>query len=113
MERIPILRIGEVLLASIQIELHDTLVEQLQLDILRTIEARPARGLVIDVSAVAVLDTFTARALAQTAEMAALMGTKTVVAGFAPAVALTLVEMGFATRTFGTAVDLQAALAMV
>jgi len=111
MDRIPILRVGDTLLISVQVELHDTLVRQLQDDLLNSLSARPASGVVIDVSSVAVLDTFTARSLAQTAQMAKLMGTITVVAGLMPSVAITLTEMGFSATAFDTARDVDAALA--
>lgn len=111
-DRIPILRVRNVLIVSIQVDLHDTLVQRMQEDLLRELERSPARGLVIDISAVDILDTFTARALAQTARMAGVMGTETVIVGMRPAIAQTLVEMGFMPFGFRTALDLDTALRM-
>lgn len=111
MERIPLVRIGDVLFVSIQLDLHDALVAQFQQDTLEQLERGGLRGLVVDVSAVGVLDTFTARSLAQTAEMARLMGARMIVSGLSPAVSMTLTEMGFDNRGFETALDANAALA--
>ncbi len=112
-DRIPILRIRDVLIVSIQVDLHDTLVQRMQEDLLRELERAPARGLVVDISAVDVLDTFTARALAQTARMASVMGTAAVIVGMRPSIAQTLVEMGFMPFGFRTALDLDSALHML
>lgn len=111
MDRVPIVRIGDVLFVSIQLDLHDALVAQLQEDVLQQLERGGTRGLVVDVSAVSVLDTFTARALAQTGQMARLMGARLIVSGINPAVSITLTEMGFDSRGFETALDADAALA--
>jgi rsbT antagonist protein RsbS len=110
-DRIPILRIRDLLLVSIQADLHDILVEQLQGDILKELERKSAHGLVLDISALQVLDTYTARAFVHTAQMARLMGTRTIVSGMTPAIALTLTEMGFSASGFETALDLESALA--
>ena len=108
-DRIPILRIRDLLLISIQADLHDILVEQLQSDILKELERKSAQGLVLDISALLVLDTYTARAFVHTAQMARLMGTRTIVSGMTPAIALTLTEMGFSASGFETALDLESA----
>ncbi len=110
MNRIPVLRARDVLLVSVQTDLDDQLVQSLQEDVLATLDKRPARGVVIDVSSVSVVDTFTARAIAQTAQMAQLMGASTVVSGLQPAVVMTLTEMGFTARGFMTALDIDGAL---
>ena len=109
-DRIPILRIRDLLLVSIQADLHDILVEQLQSDILKELERKSAQGLVLDISALLVLDTYTARAFVHTAQMARLMGTRTIVSGMTPAIAMTLTEMGFSAGGFETALDLESAL---
>ncbi|HMU38412.1 MAG TPA: STAS domain-containing protein [Pseudomonadota bacterium] len=109
-DRIPILRIRDLLLVSIQVDLHDLLVEQLQSDILKELERKSARGLVLDISALNLLDTYTARAFVHTAQMAKLMGTRTIVSGMTPAIAMTLTEMGFSASGFETALDLESAL---
>lgn len=109
-DRIPILRIRDLLLVSIQADLHDILVEQLQSDILKELERKSARGLVLDISALNILDTYTVRAFVHTAQMARLMGTRTIVSGMTPAIAMTLTEMGFSAGGFETALDLESAL---
>ena len=109
-DRIPILRIRDLLLVSIQADLHDILVEQLQSDILKELERKSARGLVLDISALNILDTYTPRAFVHTAQMARLMGTRTIVSGMTPAIAMTLTEMGFSAGGFETALDLESAL---
>src|ERR1051325_10954978 len=92
---IPILKIGSTLLATIQIELHDTVVDAFQGDVLEEIERTAAAGLIIDISALETVDSYVARMLANTAKMAKLMGTETVIVGMRPAVAATLVRMGY------------------
>ena len=109
-DRIPILRIRDLLLVSIQADLHDILVEQLQSDILKELERKSARGLVLDISALNIVDTYTARAFVHTAQMARLMGTRTIVSGMTPAIAMTLTEMGVSAGGFETALDLESAL---
>ncbi len=114
MDRIPILRVRGIIIVSLQIDLSDSLVYQFQEDLLSSIEANPAKGVVIDVSSVRILDTFTSRALAQTAQMAMLMNTPTVISGMSPSIVLTLIEMGFAgTNGFRTTLDLDSAIALL
>jgi rsbT antagonist protein RsbS len=112
-ERIPILRVGDYLLISVQTHLHDAVVERLQDEVLTELAVRPAKGVVVDVSSGSVLDTFTARALARTAQMAALMGARTITSGLSPSVALTLVEMGFNARGVETAMDVNDAFSQL
>jgi rsbT antagonist protein RsbS len=107
---IPILKIGPTLLASIQIDLHDTVVDAFQNDILLEIEKSGSRGLIIDISALESVDSYVARALANTAKMAKLMGTETVIVGMRPAVAATLVRMGYYMSGVRTALSLQEGL---
>src|SRR5438874_11884679 len=92
---IPILKIGPTLLATIQIELHDTVVDSFQNDVLEEIEKTGARGLIIDISALETVDSYVARMLANTAKMAKLMGTNTVIGGMRPAGASPRVRMGY------------------
>src|SRR5262245_65598389 len=82
---IPILKIGPTLLATIQIELSDTVVDAFQNDVLEEIERTAAKGLIIDISALETVDSYVARMLANTAKMARLMGTDTVIVGMRPA----------------------------
>ena len=107
---IPILKIGSTLLASIQIELHDTVVDLFQNDVLQEIEKTAARGLIIDISALETVDSYVARMLANTAKMAKLMGTETVIVGMRPAVAATLVRMGYFMDGMNTALSLEEGL---
>ena len=107
---IPILKIGQTLLATIQIELHDTVVDGFQNDVLEEIEKTGAKGLIIDISALETVDSYVARMLANTAKMAKLMGTETVIVGMRPAVAATLVRMGYFMEGIQTALSLEEGL---
>jgi rsbT antagonist protein RsbS len=108
---IPILKIGPTLLATIQIELHDTVVDSFQNDLLEEIEKTASNGLIIDVSALETVDSYVARMLANTAKMARLMGAETVIVGIRPAVAATLVRMGYLMEGINTALSLEEGLA--
>ena len=108
--QIPILRIGTTLLATIQIELHDTVVDSFQNDVLEEIEKTGAKGLIVDISALETVDSYVARMLANTAKMAKLMGTETVIVGMRPAVAATLVRMGYFMEGINTALSLEEGL---
>ena len=107
---IPILKIGSTLLATIQVELHDTVVDSFQNDVLEEIEKTGAKGLIIDISALETVDSYVARMLANTAKMAKLMGTRTVIVGMQPAVAATLVRMGYFMEGIATALSLEEGL---
>ena len=107
---IPILKIGPTLLATIQIELHDTVVDSFQNDVLEEIEKTGANGLIIDISALETVDSYVARMLANTAKMAKLMGSETVIVGMRPAVAATLVRMGYFMEGIQTALSLEEGL---
>jgi rsbT antagonist protein RsbS len=107
---IPILKIGSTLLASIQIELQDTVVDAFQNDVLEEIEKSGANGLIIDISALETVDSYVARMLANTGKMARLMGTETVIVGMRPAVAATLVRMGYFMDGMLTALSLEEGL---
>src|SRR5213083_1699754 len=107
---IPILKIGPTLLATIQIELHDTIVDSFQNNVLEEIERTAANGLIIDISALETVDSYVARMLANTAKMAKLMGAETVIVGMRPAVAATLVRMGYFMEGIRTALSLEEGL---
>src|SRR2546428_13005794 len=107
---IPILKIGPTLLATIQIELHDTVVDSFQNDVLEEIERTGAKGLIIDISALETVDSYVARMLANTAKMAKLMGTETAIVGMRPAVAATLVRMGYFMDGITTPLSLEEGL---
>ena len=94
MERIPILRMGEILLVTIQVDMHDHLVVALQEDLTDRIIAASARGVLIDISALEIVDSFIGRMLGQIAAMSTILDARTVVVGMSPAVAITLVELG-------------------
>jgi rsbT antagonist protein RsbS len=110
---IPVLQIGSTLLASIQVELRDTIADAFQEDILDTIAKTGATGLVIDITGLDMVDSYVARVLADTGRMATLMGTDTVVVGMRPVVAATLVRMGFRMEGVQTALNVDAGLALV
>ncbi|MCW2947207.1 MAG: sle [Actinoallomurus sp.] len=109
MDRIPILRLGRVLLASIQQELTDDIALALQQD-LTEMAAAGADGVIIDISGVDVVDSFLARVLSEIAAAARMLAGETVVAGMRPSVAITLVEMGLSLRGLRTARSLSDAL---
>ena len=110
---IPILRVGDDLHVTIQLELHDALAEAFQQDILSAIEQTGARGLLIDITALDMVDSYVARALADTGRMARLMGTETVLVGMRPEVAATLVRMGYAMDGVRTALNVDQGLALL
>ena len=107
---IPILRIGSTLLTTIQVDLHDTVVDSFQNDVLEEIEKTSASGLIVDISALESVDSYVARMLANTGKMAKLMGAETVIVGMRPAVAATLVRMGYFMSGIRTALNLQEGL---
>ncbi|HLH31069.1 MAG TPA: STAS domain-containing protein [Terriglobia bacterium] len=107
---IPILKLGSTLLATIQIDLHDTVVDSFQNDVLEEIERTGSNGLIIDISALETVDSYVARMLANTGKMAKLMGTDTVIVGMRPAVAATLVRMGYYMEGIETALSLEEGL---
>ena len=107
---IPILKIGSTLLATIQVELQDTVVDAFQNDVLEEIEKSGANGLIVDISALETVDSYVARMLANTGKMAKLMGTETVIVGMQPAVAATLVRMGYFMDGMNTALSLEEGL---
>lgn len=110
---IPILKIGRTLLLSIQVELSDAVAEGLQNDVLDAIERSEVKGLVVDISGFDTVDTYVARILADTARMARLMGTETVIVGMRPEVAATLVRMGYAMEEIRFALNLDEGLAIL
>lgn len=111
MERIPILRIGPVLLVSIQVDMHDRLALTLQDDLTNAITTHGARGVLIDISALSVVDSFMGRMLANMAGMARVLDAITVVVGMQPAVAITLVELGLSLDGVRTALNVEKGMA--
>ncbi len=107
MERIPILKMGEFLLVSIQVDMHDRLALALQEDLTDRISATSARGVLIDISSLEIVDSFIGRMISNIAGMARIMDADTVVVGMRPAVAITLVELGLAMPGVRTALNVE------
>ena len=105
MERIPILKMGEYLLVTIQVDMHDQLAMTLQDDITARISDTGARGLLLDISSVEIVDSFIGRMLVNISMMARILGAETVVVGMRPAVAITLVELGLSLPGVRTALN--------
>ena len=105
MERIPILRMGEFLLVTIQVDMHDRLALTLQDDLTDRIMKTGARGVLIDISALEIVDSFIGRMIASIAGMARILDAQTIVVGMQPAVAITLVELGLSLSGVRTALN--------
>jgi rsbT antagonist protein RsbS len=113
MQTIPIIKIEEFLIVSIQIELHDKLALQLQDDILREVKRTGAKGVLIDLTAVDIVDSFMGRLLTETALMVKILGAETVVVGIQPEVAITLVELGLDLRGVYLALNAELGIALL
>ncbi len=111
--RIPILQIEDFLVASIQVALHDRSAVQFRDDLLQRIYETKSRGLIIDLTAVDIVDSFIGRLIGDVAEMAALMGTRVVVSGLRPAVAITLTELGLELPGVLTALNLEKGISIL
>ncbi|HEV7612339.1 MAG TPA: STAS domain-containing protein [Steroidobacteraceae bacterium] len=107
MDRIPILRMGEFLLATIQVDMHDQLALRLQDDLTQAIEKQAAKGVLIDISALEMVDSFIGRMIADISAMARILDAKTVLVGMQPAVAITLVELGLSLPGVATALNVE------
>jgi rsbT antagonist protein RsbS len=107
MERIPILKMGQFLLVTIQVDMDDRLATTLQDDLTARIASTGARGVLIDISSVALVDSFIGRMLANVAAMARVLDAATVVVGMQPAVAITLVELGLELPGIRTALNVE------
>jgi rsbT antagonist protein RsbS len=106
-ERIPILKMGEYLLVTIQVDMHDRLALTLQDDLTSRIVSTHAKGVLIDISALEIVDSFIGRMLADIAAMSRVLDAETVVVGMRPAVAITLVELGLRLEGVRTALDVE------
>jgi rsbT antagonist protein RsbS len=113
MIRIPILQIEDFLVASIQVSLHDRSAVQFRDDLLQRIYETKAKGLIIDLTAVDIVDSFIGRLIGDVAQMSALMGTRVVVSGLQPAVAITLTELGLDLPGIITALNLEKGIAIL
>jgi rsbT antagonist protein RsbS len=112
-ERIPILKMGEYLLVTIQVDMHDRLAMTLQDDLTQKIVDARARGVLIDISALEMVDSFIGRMLGDTAAMSRVLDAETVVVGMRPAVAITLVELGLSLKGVRTALDIERGMALL
>ena len=110
MDRIPILRMGNFLLVTIQVDMHDKLALTLQDDLTNRIAEVGARGVLIDISSLEIVDSFIGRTLANIASMAKVLDAETVVVGMQPAVAITLVELGMSLPGIRTALNVESGM---
>ena len=113
MEKIPILKMGEFLLVTIQVDMHDRLAMALQDDLTRTISQTDARGVLIDISTLEIVDSFIGRMLSNIAAMSRVLDAETVVVGMQPAVAITLVELGLSLPGVRTALNVDASMELL
>ncbi|MDB5744721.1 MAG: anti-sigma-factor antagonist [Polaromonas sp.] len=113
MEQIPILKLGELLLVTIQVELHDELALTLQDDLTKKLLRTHAKGVLIDISALEIVDSFIGRSLANIAGIAKVMDAVTVLVGMRPAVAITMVELGMSLKGIRTALNVEKGMALL
>ncbi|WP_128543106.1 STAS domain-containing protein [Larkinella soli] len=107
MEKIPILRMGPFLLVTIQIDLYDRLALNLEADLVQMVNKTGARGVLIDISAVSIVDSFMGRIIGNIASMSKILDAETVVVGMQPAVAITLIELGLPLKGVHTALNVE------
>jgi rsbT antagonist protein RsbS len=110
---VPVLKIGSTLLVSIQVDLQDDTALQLQEDLATRITETGARGVIIDISGLEIVDSFIGRMLASAASISHVLDATTVVVGMRPAVAITMVELGLSLGNVRTALDVERALALL
>lgn len=113
MERIPILQVGPFLLVTIQVDMHDRLAMTLQDDLTNKISTSKARGVLIDISALTMVDSFIGRMISNIANMARVLDSETVVVGMQPAVAITLVELGLSLNGVRTALNVDKGMTLL
>jgi len=107
MDKIPILRMGNFLLVTIQVDLYDRLALNLEADLVQMVSKTNARGVLIDISAVSIVDSFMGRIIGNIASMSKIMDAETVVVGMQPAVAITLIELGLPLKGVHTALNVE------
>ena len=112
-DRIPIIKMGEFLLVSIQVDMHDRLAMTLQDDLTTSVVKNRARGVLIDISSLEIVDSFIGRMLGNIAAMSRVLDAETVVVGMRPAVAITLVELGMSLPGVRTALTVERAMDML
>jgi rsbT antagonist protein RsbS len=113
MERIPILRMGEFLLVTIQVDMHDQLALKLQDDLSNAIQKHGSKGVLIDISSLEMVDSFIGRMVADISGIGRILGAETILVGMQPAVAITLVELGMALPGVRTALDVERGMEML
>jgi len=113
LEKIPILKMGEFLLVTIQVDMHDRLAMTLQDDLTQMITVSEARGVLIDISSLEIVDSFIGRMLGNIAAMSRVLDAETVVVGMQPAVAITLVELGLSLSGVRTALNVDAGMELL
>ena len=113
MDRIPILRMGRFLLVTVQVDMHDQIVQTLQDDLTERITRYSARGVLLDISALEMVDSFIGRMIANIAGMSRILDAHTVVCGMQPAVAITLVELGLSLQGVRTALNVEKGMALL
>jgi rsbT antagonist protein RsbS len=113
MERIPILKMGDYLLVTIQVDMHDRLALNLQDDLTNRISVEGSKGVLIDISSLDVVDSFIGRMLGNIAAMSRVLDAQTVVVGMRPAVAITLVELGLSLTGVRTALDVERGMELI
>ena len=113
MDRIPILRMGNFLLVTIQVDMHDQLAMTLQDDLTTAISERGSGGVLIDISSLEIVDSFIGRMLANISAMARILDAQTVLVGMQPAVAITLVELGMSMPGVRTALNVEAGMELL
>jgi rsbT antagonist protein RsbS len=113
MERIPILKMGEFLLVTIQVDMHDQLAITLQDDLTQQIVKHRAHGVLIDISSLEIVDSFIGRMIGNIAGMARMLDAETVLVGMKPAVAITLVELGMSLAGVRTALNVEKGMAIL
>lgn len=113
MDRIPILKMGDCLLVTIQVDMHDELAMSLQEDLTTQIAKYASRGVLIDISSLEIVDSFIGRMLANIAAMSRVLDAQTVLTGMQPAVAITLVELGMSLPGIRTALNVERGMALL